>query len=249
MRRRILVAGFAAVTLTLAGCSSDVSGVAEPDGAAGAVVPDITGPGTSGSTGSGTGTGTIAAPLSSMLLTPADFPAKYEALVLPDDAVEQATSDLDGIPAGATVDPAGCKPPPQEFGPDAAALIVGTDNAARATISVELARVDRPLATREAELEQCPEVTTTRNGATATVTTTMLPAPPLNADDTMAIRQTVTSGNADQKVTQSMLRLVAQVDDVRISATHMSFGDAAPDSAALDQLFTEAVQKVTAAQK
>ncbi|MFD1814063.1 sensor domain-containing protein [Rhodococcus gannanensis] len=243
------MAASAAVTLALAGCSSDVSGVAEPAGQAGAALPGTSGPGTGGTTEDGAVTGTIEAPLASMLLSPEDFPARYEALVLPDNAVEQATADLDGIPAGASVDPAGCKPPPQTFGPDAAALIVGTDNAARTTISVELARVDRTLDVRESELAECPEVTTTRNGATATVTTTMLPAPPLNADDTMALRQTVTSGNADQTVTQSMLRLVAQVDDVRISATHMSFGDEAPDSAALDQLFTEAVQKVTAAQK
>ncbi|EME23666.1 hypothetical protein G419_01585 [Rhodococcus triatomae BKS 15-14] len=243
-----MAASAAAVTLALAGCSSDVSGVAEPAGQAGAALPGSSGSGTGGASDEGAVTGRIEAPLGTLLLTPEAFPARYEALVLPDNAVEQATADLDGIPAGASVDPAGCKPPPQAFGPDSTALIVGTDNAARATISVELARVDRTLDVRESELAECPEVTTTLNGATATVTTTVLPAPPLNADDTMALRQTVTSGNADQTVTQSMLRLVAQVDDVRISATHMSFGDEAPDSAALDQLFTEAVQKVKAAQ-
>lgn len=254
MRRRILVAGAAAVTLALAGCSSNVSGVAEPAGSAGspgsATAPDLGGTKSGGGSGSsGAVPARIAAPLSSMLPAPEDFPPPYEALVLPEHAVEQAAVDLDGIPAGATVDPAGCKPPPQNFGPDSTALIVGTDNAARATISVELTRVDATLATREAELAECSEVTTTKNGATAKVTTTMLPAPPLNADDTMALRQSIVSGNGDQEVTQSMLRLVAQVDDVRISATHMSFGDAEADSATLDLLFTEAVQKVNAARK
>ena len=55
------------------------------------------------------------------------------------------------------------------------------------------------------------------------------------------MRQTVTSGEGAGTVTQSMLTLVAQVDDVRVSATYMSFGDGKPDSATLDQVFTEAV--------
>ncbi|MFF0814037.1 sensor domain-containing protein [Rhodococcus sp. NPDC003318] len=238
------MAAATAVALALAGCSSNVSGSAEP--AAGAVSGNMGG----GAGGGGTGGGTItpiAAPLSSMLLAPEDFPAPYQAIVLPDQAVEQAAEDLDGIPSGAKVDPPGCKPPAQNFGPDGTALIVGTDNAARATISIELTRVDEPLSAREAEIAECLEVTTTKDGATATVTTTLLPAPPLNADDTMALRQTVSSGADGTAVTQSMLRLVAQVDDVRISATYMTFGDGKPDSATLDQLFTEAVQKVNAA--
>ncbi|GAA4476896.1 hypothetical protein GCM10023094_17880 [Rhodococcus olei] len=233
MTRRFLTAGAAAVALLAAGCSSTVSGVAEPSGGSGGAAAAAS--------------ERIAAPLTSMLLTPADFPAPYQAIVLPEQAIEQAAADLDGIPAGAKVDPAGCKPPAQSFGPDATAMIVGTDNAARATISVELTRVDQPLSTREAEIRECSAVTTTKDGATAKVTTTLLPAPPLNADDTMAVRQTVTSGDAAAKVTQSMLRLFGQVHDVRISATYMTFGDGKPDGAALDQVFTEAVGKVNAA--
>ncbi|MFD4294857.1 sensor domain-containing protein [Rhodococcus sp. NPDC058505] len=231
----MLMAGAAAATLVVAGCSSHVSGVAEPVG--GAATP-----------AAGTAD-RVEAPLASMLPAPDDFPAPYQALVLPEQAVEQAAADLDGIPAGAKVDPAGCKPPPQNFGPDATALIVGTDNDARATVSVELTRVDTPLSVRANEIDQCLELTTTKSGATATVATTVLPAPPLNADDTLALRQTVTSGTPDRTVTQSMLKLFAQVDDVRISATHMSFGAGTPDSVTLDQLFTETVQKVTAAAK
>lgn len=242
MTRRILVAAAAAATLAVAGCSSDISGVAEPAGAA------TVGAGQT-QTQTQAAPGRVDAPLASMLPAPEDFPAQYQALVLPEQAVEQAATDLDGIPPGAKVDPAGCKPPAQNFGPDGTALIVGTDNAARSTISVELTRVDGSLASRADEIGRCLELTTTKNGATAMVATTILPAPPVNADDTLALRQTVTSGTADRTVTQSMLRLLAQVDDVRISATYMSFGDGSPDSATLDQLFTEAVLEVTAAAK
>ncbi|TQF66496.1 sensor domain-containing protein [Rhodococcus spelaei] len=223
--------------MSLAGCSSSVSGVAEPAASA---------DGTGGA-GQSTTTERISASLDSMLLTPTDFPTPYQAIVLAPQAVAQAAADLGGIPAGAKVDPAGCKPPTQDYGPDSTAMIVGTDNDKRATVTVELTRVDRPLATRTAEIGQCLEVATTKDGATAHVTTKILPGPPINADDTMAMRQTVTSGEAGATVKQSMLTLVGQVADVRISATYMSFGDGKPDSATLDQVFTEAVQRVHAA--
>lgn len=227
MTRRILVAGLAAASLALAGCSSTVAGVAAP-------APE---------TGD---SATIDASLGSMLLTPTDFPAPYEAIVLPSQAVAQAAADLSGIPAGAKVDPAGCKPPNQDYSADGTAMIVGTDNANRATISVELMRTETPLSVREKEIGNCLEVTTTKNGATATVKTAIVPAPPLNADDTLALRQTVTSGAGDETVTQSTLSLIAQVRDVRVSATFMSFGAGVPDSATLDQVFTEAVARVNA---
>ncbi|MFE3291561.1 sensor domain-containing protein [Rhodococcus sp. NPDC059234] len=229
LKRRTLVAGLAVLTLSLAGCSSSVSGVAEPAASA-----------------DGT-TARIAASLDSMLLTPADFPAPYQAIVLSPQAVAQAAADLGGIPAGAKVEPAGCKPPTQDYGPDSTAMIVGTDNDKRATVTVELTRVDRPLAARKAEIGQCLDVTTTKDGATAHVTTKILPGPPIDADDTAAMRQTVTSGESGAEVKQSMLTLVGQVGDVRVSATYMSFGAGKPDSATLDQVFTEAVQKVRAA--
>ena len=41
-----------------------------------------------------------------------------------------------------------------------------------------------------------------------------------------------------------MVTLIAQVGDVRVSATFMSFGDAKADTVALDEVFTAAVQKV-----
>lgn len=240
MKRRILFAGLAVgVCLSVVGCSSTVDGLAGPVSAAG---PSSGAP----SEGSGEGDG-VDASLESMLLTPTDFPAPYQALVLPPQAVSQAAADLDGIPTGAKVDPPGCKPPAQDYGADGTAMIVGTDNANRSTISVELMRSDISLDKRIGEIERCLEVITTKDGATAVVKTEILPPPPLNADRTLAMRQTVTSGQGSGKVTQSMLTLVAQIKDVRVSATYMSFGDGKPDTVVLDQVFTEAVQRVNAA--
>lgn len=123
-------------------------------------------------------------------------------------------------------------------------MIVGTDNDSRSTISIELTAVDEPLSARKKQLEQCGEVTATKSGATSTVTSTLTPPPPIGADETLAVRQTVASGAGGDAVTQSMLTLMAQIDDIRVSATFMSFGSETPDTATLDELFTSAVQKV-----
>ncbi len=164
--------------------------------------------------------------------------------MLPQQAISQAAPDLSGIPAGAEVSPAGCKPADQDFGPTGTAMIVGTDNDSRSTISIELTAVDEPLSARKEQLEECGEVTATKSGATSTVTSTLTPPPPIDADDTLAVRQTVASGAGGDAVTQSMLTLMAQIDGVRVSATFMSFGSGTPDAMTLDELFTAAVQKV-----
>lgn len=212
--------------LVLVGCSSTVTGTAEP------------------SAGSATSSARSGVDLSTLLIDPSSFPAPYDALVLPQQAISQAAPDLSGIPAGAEVSPAGCKPAEQDFGPTGTAMIVGTDNDSRSTISIELTAVDEPLSARKEQLEQCGEVTATKSGATSTVTSTLTPAPPIDADDTLAVRQTVASGAGGDAVTQSMLTLMAQIDGVRVSATFMSFGSGTPDATTLDELFTAAVQKV-----
>lgn len=183
--------------------------------------------------------------LTPLTIDPSLFPATYQAVILPPQAVAQACQDLDGIAADASVDPAGCKPEPRGVDTDSTSLVVGTDPEDRATISVELARVQSTLSEREALWEQCTDVTATSNGVTTQVRTEIVPPPPIGADETLALRRTVTSGGAAGEVTQSMLSLVAQVDDIRITATYMSFGELEPDSATLDGLFTAAVQKVT----
>ncbi|MCZ4518420.1 DUF5642 family protein [Rhodococcus ruber] len=227
-RTRLSIAATSAAiaALVLVGCSSTVTGTPEP------------------SAGAPTSSSQSGADLNSLLIDPSSFPAPYDALVLPQQAISQAAPDLSGIPAGAEVSPAGCKPADQDFGPTGTAMIVGTDNDSRSTISIELTAVDEPLSTRMEQLEQCGEVTATKSGATSTVTSTLTPAPPIDADDTLAVRQTVASGAGGDAVTQSMLTLMAQIDNVRVSATFMSFGSETPDAMTLDELFTAAVQKV-----
>ncbi|WP_305094804.1 sensor domain-containing protein [Prescottella sp. R16] len=192
-----------------------------------------------------------AGPLGDLLVDASAFPEPYRAIVLPPSAVAQAAPDLTGVPPGARVDPAGCKPPAQDYGPDGTAMVVGTDAASRATVTVELVRTRTPLAELAAQLTECPTVTTSHNGVDATVTTVLTPPPPADADATLALRRTVTSGNVDRAVTQSMLTLLGQIGDVRVQATAMSFGSdqgaANLDTTAVDELFTAALARVSAA--
>ncbi len=186
----------------------------------------------------------VDAALSTLLPDSARFPATYSVVVLPAEAAAQAAGDLTGVGRGATVKPDVCTPPEQRFGPDQTAIAVGTDNDTRATITVELTRTDQALSTLRGQLQRCEKMQVTRAGAMTNVTTQLDPPPPIDADDSLALRRTVEPDVAGIRLTQSMQTLTAQVGDVRIAVTYMSFSDAKPDTAALDELFTTTVQQV-----
>jgi hypothetical protein len=215
----------AASAALLAGCASTVTG--HPVGS-----------------GPNSVTQHVVAQLSTLLPDPGQFPARYEAVVLPPEAAAQASGDLTGVGRGSTVQPDGCAPPAQQFGPNQTAVAVGTDNETRATMTVELTRTGQPLSALRDQLKRCQQVRVSRAGATTTVTTELQAPPPIDADDTLALRRTVVPQVSTPGLTQSMQTLTGQVGDVRIAVTYMSFSDAKPDTAALDELFTTAVRKV-----
>ncbi|MET9024329.1 sensor domain-containing protein [Nocardia sp. NPDC004168] len=186
----------------------------------------------------------VSAELPTLLPDPSQFPPPYAAVVLPQDAVAQAAGDLDGMGRGANVQPSRCVPPNQDFGPDRTAMAVGTDDATRATLTVELTRSGEPLAALRARLEQCGSVRVNRAGAATTVTSELDSPPPIDADDTLSLRRTVRPESGGARLTQTMRTHVAQVGDVRISVTYMSFAEGEPDTPALDALFATAVRKV-----
>ena len=97
-----------------------------------------------------------------------------------------------------------------------------------------------PLRARVEQLTACPSFTAVLGPDTSTVTATVLPAPPVDADDSYAVEQTVTAESGSVRRT---LTLVAQIGEVQLSATWMQDGapDTAPDSQSLDTLFTDAV--------
>ncbi|MET7769854.1 sensor domain-containing protein [Nocardia sp. NPDC005366] len=189
----------------------------------------------------------VSAGLGTLLPDPSQFPARYPAVVLPPEAAAQAAGDLTGVPRGATVRPRECAPPQQGFGPDETAVTVGTDNENRATLTVELTRTTQPLSALREQLARCGEMRVTGSGTTTTVRTELQDRPRVDADDALALRRTVLPDTGRAGLTQSMQTRTAQVEDVRITVTYMTFSDAEPDAAALEEIFSSAVEKVRAA--
>ncbi len=222
--------------LVVTACATSVPGTPVPQG------PTVDGLAATGPVATPT------RPLAELLLPAENFPEPYAAVVLPPQAVAQAAPDLTGIPVGAKVDPAGCLPPAQDYGPDGTAMAVGTDNGRRATITVELVAGAAALGDLRTRLADCPSVETTHRGATATVTTVPESAPPAPTPgvDTLELSRTVRSGEGGDAVTQSMRTRIAQVGDLRVLVTYMSFGDGDPDLDNLGTVYDAAVARVLA---
>ena len=184
--------------------------------------------------------------MADLLIEPGQFPASHPAVVLDATAVYQALQDVDGIAAASVVTPPQCTPPPRA--PHDTAAIRGIDSQDASSLIVTVTRPTAPLRDRAEQLTRCPSFTAVRGRDASAVTVTVLPAPPVDADGTYAVDQTVTaqpSGSMHRTLT-----LAAQIGDVRVSATWLHEGskettpDVAPDTQALDTLLTDAVLKV-----
>lgn len=182
--------------------------------------------------------------LADLLPAPDRFPARYPAVVLPPQAAAAAVGDLDGVGAGATVRPATCTPPEPEPGAEPAAVAVGNDDATRTSLTVELSRTTETLGELRARLVGCEQIRVSRAGAESVVSTTVGATVPAGADDAVSLRRTVVPEVGGAGLTQTMQTSVGQLGDVRITVTSMTFGDTAPDAAAVDELFATTVRSV-----
>jgi len=223
-----IVAGCALVAAAtlLAGCTNVIVGAARP------VLPG--------------GDASTPIPVADLLIEPTRFPEQYPAAVLDVMAVYRALQDIDGVAAGSVVTPPQCAPPP--LAAQDTAAMQGIDSQRASSLIVSVTRPATPLQGRAEQLTACSSFTAVRGGDTSTVTVTVLPAPPVNADDSYAVDQTVTSELSGSM--RRTLTLAAQIGDVRLIATWLHEGapettpDVAPDTHALDTLFTDAVLKV-----
>jgi hypothetical protein len=209
--------GLVAVSFALAGCAQSVSGTPVAESAVS--VRQIDGS------------------LAELLPEPSQFPARYPAVVLPAQAATAAAGDLDGVGAGATVSPAKCTPDEAEPGGEPAAVAVGTDDASRATLTVELSRSAEPVSSLRDRLGECGLIQVRRAGAASTVTTALDRAAPTGTDDAIALRRTVVPEVGGAGLTQTMQTSIGQIGDVRITVTSMTFGAGQPDTAAVDEMF------------
>jgi hypothetical protein len=180
--------------------------------------------------------------LPDLLIEPDSFPAGYPAAVLDGTAVYRALQDVDGVPAGSVVTPPECVPLP--LAPQQTAAVQGVDSENASSLLLTVTRPAAPLRARADQLTACPSVTAVRGEDVSTITAAVLPAPPVDADDTYAVDQTVTAESTG--LMSRTLTVAAQIGDIRISATWLHDGTAetAPDTHALDSLFTDAVLKV-----
>lgn len=177
------------------------------------------------------------AALADLLIDPDRFPASHPAAVLDRAGAEAVIGDVDGVVAGAAVDPPRCAPPPLG---DAVA-VRGVNDETPGSLIVALVRVDAELAQRRAQLAGCPTFDVTVDGRTSTVRALLLPAPPVDADGAYALELAVTEPTGPAR---QVLTLVAQVADVRVTAAWVGGEDAPPDTEALDALFRDAVLRV-----
>ena len=181
-----------------------------------------------------------------LLIEPGQFPSRYRAVVLDATAVYRALQDVDGVAAASVVNPPHCAPPPRA--PQDTAALQGIDSQDASSLIITVTRPAAPLRNRAEQLTACPSFTAVRGQDAFAVTATVLPAPPVDADDSYAVDQTVTDESSGSM--RRTLTLAAQIGDVRVSATWLHEGtpetapDVAPDTQALDTLFTDAVRKV-----
>jgi hypothetical protein len=185
-------------------------------------------------------------PVADLMIEPGRFPTRYRAVILDATAVYRALQDVEGVAATSVVDPPRCMPPPPA--PHDTAAMQGIDSQDASSLIVAVTRSARPLRDRAEQLTACPSFTAVQGRDTSTVTVAVLPAPPVDADGTYAVAQTVTAESSGSM--RRTLTLAAQIGEVRVSATWLHEGapettpDTAPDTQALDTLFTEAVLKV-----
>ncbi len=181
-----------------------------------------------------------------LLIEPGEFPVRYPAVVLDATAVYGALQDVDGVAAASVVNPPQCAPPPRA--PHDTAAVQGIDSHDASSLIVMVTRPATSLGDRAEQLIACPSFTAVRGEDMSEVTVAVLPAPPVNADDSYAVDQTVTVGSSGSM--RRTVTLAAQIGDMRVSATWLHEGtseatpDVAPDTQALDTLFTDAVLKV-----
>lgn len=179
-------------------------------------------------------------PVADLLIEPQRFPARYPAVVLEGAEAARALQDIDGVPARAPVSPPECAPPPPT--PHSAAVAEGVDDTTASRLIVVVTRPHPPLSRRTEQLERCASFTAGDGPDASTVTAALLPAPPVDVDDSYALDQTVDS---QASVTRS-LTLAAQIGDTRVIATWMHDGAAGTaDTAALDTVFRDTVLKVS----
>lgn len=178
-------------------------------------------------------------PIAQLLIEPNRFPPQYPAAVLDDAALDRALQDVDGAPPDAVVTPPTCMVPVLWHSETVG--VEGADSATASRLIVVVTRPAPPLRTRLDQLRACPSFDVGVGEQTSTVNVTVLPAPPVDADDAYAVEQTVTTPESERTV----MTFAAQIGDTRVSASWLQDpATGGADTTSLDALFRDAVVKL-----
>jgi hypothetical protein len=182
------------------------------------------------------------ADLDRLAITPDEFPTGYPATRLPSTQAADVLADLSGRPNGGTVTPSSCEPP--ALAADLGSTIVVTGQSqAGGNLTVVLTRAQSALAEIGDAVTRCGSYTVDMGAIRSTVRAETLPPSPIDSQQSLAFRRTSTSGRAPVTVAQVTTVLAAQNDGIRVYAAYVSFSGGRIDGAALDQVFTTAVQR------
>ncbi|MGU3294404.1 hypothetical protein [Williamsia sp. M5A3_1d] len=177
-----------------------------------------------------------------LALSPSDFPASYPATRLRSEQAGDALADLAGRPLGGTVDPETCLPPQIPSGAGDSVVVTGMSTTG-GNLTVVTTRAQTPLSQLSDLVSRCGSYTADIGGVTSRVTQEALPPSPVDSQQSIAFRRVSSSGQAPVTLTQTTTVLAAQNDGIRVYASYLSFSGARPDGAALDAVFTAAVER------
>ncbi|BBZ17172.1 hypothetical protein [Mycolicibacterium gadium] len=178
-------------------------------------------------------------PVAQLLIEPNRFPPQYAAAELDDGGLDRVVQDIDAVSRGEVVTPPTCTPPVLWHSETVG--VEGVDSATASRLILVVMRPVPPLSSRLEQLRACPSFDVGAGEQASTVDVTVLPAPPVDADDAYAVEQTVTTPESERTV----LTFAAQIGDTRVSASWLQ--DPAVDQAdtsSLDALFRDAVVKL-----
>jgi hypothetical protein len=177
--------------------------------------------------------------LADALLEPSRFPPAYRAAVLDPQGTGEAVAAVEGVPVGATVEPAGCAPPRVRPGPKHAVAAQGVDSDTGAALTVIVTRADTALSARRDQIARCASLTATAGEVVSTVDTMLLAPPPVDADESLATEATILRST---EPAIRVLTLSAQIDEARLTVAWLNNDPGVePDTSALDVLFTDAL--------
>ena len=106
--------------------------------------------------------------------------------------------EIDGVAAGSVVTPPECAPPPVVASHSAA--VQGIDHAGASRLVVTVTRPAPALRARVDQLAGCESFTSAQGDDVSKVTVSLPPAPPVDADDSYAVGQTVASETSESSL-------------------------------------------------